>query len=471
MRRLGVILAVWSVLVGSVSPVGATSLLDLVGELQRTTAAAPLELQHQLRNAAAMADLVSDLPESRRPSRLLYLASGSHLAPLVICDALPGEVPCALTYTEVDASVQHPLQRGLEALAAANVVGDVEAGEPLEGPGSRVWRFRQGGRPVTLTLRVQAPAADRPRLVRAADLGATDLVLSHDWSGDPLINLEVILQLLIAARAKPDPPPMLMIEDLSRHPYPVDLSLFGPVARTRHAFGHRTSDAGLGHHGSVELGPSLFGGGVLLGFAPDWWRRLDLAALEGVFDLLLFSQFDVHRQNVLEGGDEPLVAPSLLDWWSGYGVRTISGGNIVHDPDARSRMLVAAARLAPLLDAAQGRRLACRLQMYRGLLQLVAAGVDLAPMLPPASMSRRLEPGSLPSVDMERLHREAEANLAVLRAMERRWRTEAGELLAVLDTPAVAAAAAACPLPERAAEEPATEYWARVYGELVRILE
>ena len=44
-------------------------------------------------NVEAMAEMVGTLPQGRRPRRVLYLASGSHLAPLVLCEALPGGEP------------------------------------------------------------------------------------------------------------------------------------------------------------------------------------------------------------------------------------------------------------------------------------------------------------------------------------------------------------------------------------------
>ena len=65
--------------------------------------------------------MVEDLPEGERPRRILYLASGGHLAPLVLCEALPPTAPCSLVFTEIDPTVQGAISLQLQNLAAAEV--------------------------------------------------------------------------------------------------------------------------------------------------------------------------------------------------------------------------------------------------------------------------------------------------------------------------------------------------------------
>ncbi len=330
----------------------SVSLTALVARLEQavatdSAAAESRRLLHQLRNGPAMAELVASLPAQDRPQRLLYLAAGSHLAPLVVCEALPGDAACSLRYTEIDASVQERIERGLQALHLEGCLSAPSSTAAFtSADGERTWHFELAGHAVDLTLLVTVPGAGSS-LLSPDDLVWPQLVISHDWSGDPIENLRVIRAYLLAARAeRPATLPLLMIEDLERHPYPIDLTLFMPLARTALPYGHRASSAGIARHGGEELGVGLFGGGVLLGFGHTWWLQGEQASLDGVLDLLLLNRFDSKRQNVLEGGDDPLLAPALLDWWTAFGDRSVTDDHTRLD---RSAALRAAQRVAPLL--------------------------------------------------------------------------------------------------------------------------
>ena len=246
-----------------------------------------------------MRELVEALPSGSGRRRVLYLASGAHLGAAGAVRGPAGRGACELVLTEVDPAVQGAIGGFLGELVRLELASALDVGDPLGASGgSRSWRLRLGSHPVTVTLRVEGrgPGGAPPPLIRASDLAGADLVISHDWSGDPLSNLRVVYDLLVAARAAGGRAPLLMVEDLEQHPYPVDLSFFSPRARTRLPYGHRTSGAGVGRHGAVELGEPLFGGGVLLGFAAPWWREVDPDTLEGLFNFLLFNQFDDQRR-------------------------------------------------------------------------------------------------------------------------------------------------------------------------------
>ncbi len=436
----------------------------VVPALEAAGAKVPSRLRHQLRNHRAVAELVAALPEDRRPADILYLASGSHLGALAACSGLPAGIPCRLVFTEVDAAVQQDLAAGFAALAAAGAVSDVESGRPLgEAGGRRRWRFALDGRPVSLTLDV-VPPGDDPPLVRPELLRDADLVISHDWSGDPIGNLEVIRELLAAADAAGlEGPPLLMIEDLEAHPYPVDLTLLGPLARTSAPYGHRGSDAGLGRHGEVELGTPLFGGGVVLGFGDGWWRNVGDRQRAAVLDLLLLSEFDDRRRNVLEGGSEPLLAPALLDWWTGYGERTLGGGGLRRAPIPRLAAVDGALAVLPRLGDDLRWRLACRLRLYRCLLEARAAGFEIEQLMPAASLDRRLAPDQFPSDEMRRLYREALRHIGRMREERRAVAEATAPVLERLRSEEVVRATASCPcgLPS----EPDPDAWAAAYRE------
>ncbi len=441
----------------------------LAAELEASSSSPQvLSLRHSIRNHRAMFELVQALPEQRRPTRILYLASGSHIAPLAACAALPTGTPCSLVFTELDPTVQEGLHAILERCERARVVTELSASEPIAPSGGRrQWTFRLAGRPVTLELVVRAPSDDgaAPSLIEPGQLTETDLVISHDWSGDQLGNLQVIHELLSATRAGGlARVPMLMIEDLESHLYPVDLSLFVPLARSRQPYGHRASSAGVGRHGAAELGTPLYGGGVVLGFDVGWWREVDSAARAAVFDLLLLSAYDDQRQNVLEGGAEPVLAPTVLDWWTGFGRRTVSGQDLAQGPAVRRSAVEESITLLPQLPPELGRRLACRVRLYRCLLEARAAGVEVRSLMPAAHVGQRLRPEDFPSEEMRTLHREAMRHLREMRADDRRAVEDVAPLLERLRSVSVTQATAACPCSLPAAAPPTDgESWAAAY--------
>lgn len=367
----------------------------------------------QLRNVEAFRDLARQLPPRQRPRRIVYLASGSHLAPLALCEALPPGEACHLTLTEVDGAVREPIAALLGALSRARAIERLESGGGRSGPLAR-WTFRLGTHPVALELLVTPPLPGATSPVPARIPDGTDLVVSHDWSGDPLPNLRLVHDLLVAARTRPGPPaPLLMVEDLQRHPYPVDLSFFTPLARTPLPYGHRSSRDGSTGHGGDELGAPLFGGAVVLGFRERWWREASQPDLLSFFDFLLFNEFDSGRRNVLTRGEKTTLPPALLDGWTAFGRRTLAGGDLFRGP-VRRDLILAATRIAPSLDSSLKQRLGCRLLHYRAVTGLKGAGRDVSAFLPPGREPAAFEERLL-SPDMERLFAEAKANEGLLR--------------------------------------------------------
>jgi len=275
--------------------------------------------RHQLRSWRTMWQLVQQLPRQRRPRSILYVASGIHLAPLVLCEALPRGVPCRLEFTELNGSTAGAISDLLGTMATAGVI-DALVHEPRE-PG--VWHFSLNDHRVELRLRILS--SSQGRLISPELLDDHDMVISHDWAGDPVSNLGVIYQLLLASR-ETGRVPLLMIEDLQAHPYPIDLDLFGVAARCRLAYGHRSSGRpGQVSHSAIELGAPVFGGAVVLSFDDPWWARIPAPDLENVLNLLIFDRFGWSRRNVLATGPPPVVPSSLLDWWTGFGARTVEG--------------------------------------------------------------------------------------------------------------------------------------------------
>jgi hypothetical protein len=364
---------------------------------------------------------------------MLYLASGAHLAPLGLCENLPEGVPCRLIMTEIDAGVQGGIAEALEDLESAGCIGGLTSGPEIEGSlGTRQWTGKLGQRPFSIELRISDPERGAA-LVTADMLEGIDVVISHDWSGEPLGNLQVIWSYLQAARENPQAPPPLMIEDLRKHPYETDVGVFLPAATTDAPYGHRASDAGPGRHGRVELGTPIFDGAVLLTFVDPWWRALSDQQLESVFDFLLLNQFDIDRQNVLEGGADPLLAPMLLDWWTGYGARGVNGEAITPGQGGtRERMIEAAIAAQNAAGLAVAGIFAARIELYGNLMALRAQGVDTLDLMPSARYTRRPAPNNFPTPEMERLYRQALRRVGLMRAEREGFAEEAKRLLNIL---------------------------------------
>jgi hypothetical protein len=342
----------------------------LLAAAGRTTDAAR---RRQLRHLAAVRELIAALHPAERPRRILYLGSGSHLAPLAACELLPLGASCELTLRERDPGVAAPLIALLQGLADDGTISRLAT---MTDAGGQRWSFALDGVAVHLRLDVDPTTApgEIGTLLRAGDLRTYELVVVHDWSGDPFENLRLLHQVLdlAAAEEAAAPLPLVMVEDLRRHSYGVDIAFFGVRAATALPYGHReTTPAG------PEEGPPSFGGAVVLDLAPSWWRAANARQRSDLLDLLLVSQHDLRRRNVLAAGEPPRVAPVVLDWWSGFSSRSVRDADLRNEPDWRQRLLASTSRLTPLLTTQLAVRLACHHAAWAAALELLARGDEL----------------------------------------------------------------------------------------------
>ncbi len=332
-----------------------------------------------------MWELARKLPLPLRPRSVLYPASGIHVAPLVLCEALPTGEPFLLELTELDPSTAGPIGDLLADFEGADVISDLKPLDAAHG-----WQFRLAGHPVTLRIRLLP--AGTTALLSPELLAGHDMVVSHDWAGDPVGNLRVILEFLDAARESL-PAPLLMIEDLEAHPYPISLDLFETLARTSLPYGHRAGPVALEGHPRLELGPPLFRGAVILGFPDPWWLQLDRRTLGRALDLLIFDRFGWSRRNVLAPGPPPVVPPAVLDHWTGFGARTVEGPPEYPEPAFIGEMVEAGVRAATAATGPARRAFCDHLTSLRHVLALLAA--DRTPP-PPDTGFHELTPADLP---------------------------------------------------------------------------
>ena len=406
---------------------------------------------NQIRNHKAISEMLAELPAPLRPSRILYAASGDHMAPLVACVDDPGARPYSFLYTEVDTGVREGIDGFLKFLERQGVISKLSSGSPPPGkPGAYAWSFRLGRHPVTLTLVLnpREGQAEPSRLYPAWALEQSDMVITHDWAGDQQDNLRLVWELLQSVRtSRAEKAPLMMIEDLERHPYPVDLSFFSPLARTKRPYGHRESlPVQAGVPPGVELGTPLYGGAVVLGFTEGWWKGLDDTSLMCAFNFLLFNQFDDCRINVITGGTDPVLAPAILDWSTGFGYRAIDGQDVRRNRNIKPAMIERLPALAGTMPQGLQKRWACRMLLYRCLLELEAGGTDVDELFPSARFTRRLGDPShtFPTPEVEAMAKEAQTHAEEYAMAQGREREVAAALARLAEASSFVAAVGPC---------------------------
>jgi hypothetical protein len=373
------------------------------------------------------------------------------MAPLVACVTDPSARPYAFIYTEVNPSVGEGIDGFLKLLVREKVVSNLSSGTPPSGKrGSFIWSFNLGRHPVSLTLVINpaVPLQGDNRLYPAWALAQSDMVITHDWAGDQQENLRLVWELLQSVRKSGTAgSPLMMLEDLERHPYPVDLSFFCPLSRTLRPYGHCEPlmlPAGLPKN--VEMGTPLYGGGIVLGFADTWWRGIDETSLICAFNFLLFNQFDNERTNVIEGGTDPVLAPALLDWSTGFGYRAIDGQDVRLNRNIKPAMIERLSALAGIFSLPLAERWRCRMLLYKAVLELQAGGGMPDDLFPPARYPRRLGDPSrpFPSTGVGTMAREAQSEEANYLAAKEQERQVTGALLRLTEGSSYLGPAGAC---------------------------
>ena len=307
---------------------------------------------HDLRNREAFSALWEGLGWRRDRLRVLYIASGSHLAPLTLLFSGAPVKEAEFTFTEIDPAVPgrvRTLLRRLEKLGLKDLTEHSSGRET-------VFTFACGATRTTLRITLGSKGgagAGEPPFTRE-ELEQSDLVITHDWAGDQHDNLALLFDIVRTACAShSERLRAVFMEDLEAHPFPVDLTLFHPAVRTSFAYGHLEHvSLADGTRMKAENGPALYGGAVAL--VPDEKAlcALNPTQLETVFNVLMFSDFLFDRLNVDEVEGRKVTAPMLLDLATGYGYRTIRGEDVRGTADFPSLLLRQALDLLPSLSGA-----------------------------------------------------------------------------------------------------------------------
>jgi hypothetical protein len=383
---------------------------------------------HDIRNYQAFQELWQAWGWSKPQLDALYVGSGSHIAPLVFLET--GTLKRArFTFTEVDPHAPARLEAMLGLMQTRGVFTgltvhwrpvDVTSltarwkaalagpdGEALQtsldafvpwygraaddlkvNPGFEVfYRFRAGACEVELRMLVGATEAKEGSTAcyRLSDFQKADLFITHDWDSSPRGNLALLLEVLSSyPRGDQERPLAVMMEDLEKYPYPVDMEIFHPVARSKSGYGHvEYAHLPSGRRLLAEDGATLYGGGVILQPDTRYFNALPPERLEALFDLLLFAPGVYDRFNVDVIGGRRVSAPPILDIDVGYGYRDVRGRDLRGSsefPQGLAGSAIALVSGPPTPPAPVFGALCGLLTLYRSALE-VRAGRDVSPLL------------------------------------------------------------------------------------------
>ena len=329
------------------------------------TLKAAYEGLHDIRHYEAFGELWDKWAYKGETLDVLYPASGAHLAPLEFVHR--GHLrEASFTFTEIDPAMIPRLEANLLRLVKLGFYSDLAAaltplplrpGEqgvpPPQGEGPdriQAWiresirttgaappleaaftfRYRETRVRLRLLLNASSAAPGSTEYYRGEDLAKADLVVTHDISYDPREHLAFLRSCIESACSQDRRRPLaVMMEDLARYPFPMDLTPFNARAATRLPYGHaafvRMPD---GTRSEAEDGPTLYKGAILL--EPDLalWRGLSVPERTALFNLILLRDHGFDRRNVNLIDGRRVEAPAILDWHMSYGRKDIDGRDL-----------------------------------------------------------------------------------------------------------------------------------------------
>lgn len=338
---------------------------------------------HNIRNHRAFLELWEGWGWTGPEIRVLYVGAGSHLAPLVFLHGSRRLRRADFVFTEIDPAAARRIEILLSGLVALGAYRDLTiALEPLPDPALDArwrkalqsdaagrlrsspeaflkyyesataglkappgfvadYRFFAGSTAARISLLVGArdAAPGGTAYFRYEDLSRADLFVTHDWDSAPRGNLQVLYDVLSSCRAGgAKRVPAVMMEDLGTHPDPVDLSFFGPVARSQQGYGHQEYARLGGVKLDAEDGAALYLGGVVLAPSQQFFGGLTPRRIEAFFDFLLFKDAPYERRNADVVAGNRVLAPLFLDLYSGFGSRNIRGEDVSAAPGFLARL-------------------------------------------------------------------------------------------------------------------------------------
>lgn len=366
---------------------------------------------HDIRNHAAFGELWDRWTFQGEALEVLYPASGAHLAPLEFVHR--GHLrEATFTYTEIDPAMLPRLEANLQRLMNLGYYSDLAAAivplpprpgerslppprgddpaavqawirQSIEATGTAppleatfAFRYRETRVRLRLLLKAASTSPGSTEYFRGEDLEHADLVVTHDFSYDPREHLAFLRSCVESSLAAGRRRPLaVMMEDLARYPFPLDLTPFGVKATTLLPYGHASFvHMPDGTRTATEDGPPLYEGAVILEPDLSLWRGLAPSERTALFNLVLLRDHGFDRRNVDLAGGRRIEAPALLDWHMGYGHLDIDGRDLRGRQGFLSALAVACRSTVGRLPAGPLRGWLCSsLTDFRSTLDRVAS--------------------------------------------------------------------------------------------------
>ncbi len=343
---------------------------------------------HNIRHYKAFYDLFKNFKFEKDYITILYLGSGAHIAPLEILK-VKNFKKVDFIYTEINAIVSVQLEYLLETLSSLNCIKNLEIKvTPLpesnffstsqeeinkwikefielnkQSPPIMItysFKFNNTDTSINLIINGKSDSKGSTPYYKASDFLKSDLIITHDWSFDPRENLNILKSTIDSCCTLNKKNIYVLMEDITKYPQPLDLSLFKIKNETKYDFGHSEYfKLPEGEKLDYEDEPALYKGAVILKPDLNFLCSLSADERETIFNLLIFKDYGFYRRNcdILKG--KIVLSPPLLDIYVGYGYKDISGNNLLHKNDNLSNLSERAIKVVKKVSKIPQKKILC----------------------------------------------------------------------------------------------------------------
>ncbi|HPR64385.1 MAG TPA: hypothetical protein PK014_09210 [Thermoanaerobaculia bacterium] len=364
---------------------------------------------HDIRHYKAFEELWNNIYYSDDEIVVLYPASGSHLAPLEIVHSSTFQ-RVTFIYTEIDPNVIPRLEATLLQMVDLGFYSDLSVTiTPLQTlSGSRgddrnpkqdiaswlqneiqktgtappielnfFFKFKHTNVLLKLLINASSQIPGSSSYFRAEDISKANLVITHDLSFDPRENLSLLFEILDSrCTLQVKTRLLILMEDLNRYPFPLDLSPLDIIKTTEQPYGHASFLAlPSGTLTPFESGQSLYRGATVLEPDLHFWCALSTNKRKNLFDLILFRDYGFNRRNVDLIDGHPVFAPAILDWYNGYAYKDIINSDLREYPNFLSKLVESCITLLSDIPKGKNREWLCNsLNIFKTTLSSISTG-------------------------------------------------------------------------------------------------
>lgn len=343
---------------------------------------------HNIRHYKAFSDLFKNFKFEKDHITILYLGSGAHIAPLEILKAKNFK-KVDFIYTEINALVSVQLEYLLGTLSSLNYIKNLEIKvTPLpesnffstsqeeinrwvrefiesnkQSPPVMItysFKFNNTDTSINLIINGKSDSKGSTPYYKASDFLKSDLIITHDWSFDPRENLSILKSTIDSCCTLNKKNIYVLMEDITKYPQPLDLTLFNIKKETSYDFGHsKYFNLPEGEKLDYEDEPALYKGAVILEPDLSFWCSLSADERETIFNLIIFKDYGFYRRNCDIFKGKILLSPPLLDIYVGYGYKDISGNNLLQQNDYLSNLSEKAIKVVKKISRTPQKKILC----------------------------------------------------------------------------------------------------------------